>query len=141
MPSPKEADLGLRNRMSCECCGCLEGTELLTQRYSHMNSVDKFPNGDYLVSIRYTSAIYRISKQGKVVWRLGGRKSDFLQDFNFTGQHDARVVSENSTITVLSIFDNASTNDDHIPQSAQSSSFKVVALYEHQSRRRAMVSL
>lgn len=38
----------------------------------HLNSIDKFSGGDYLVSSRHMDAIYRIShKDGQVVWRLG----------------------------------------------------------------------
>ena len=59
-----------------------------------MNSVAKFPNGDYLVSIRFTYAIYRISHAtGEVVWRLGGKISDFEQDFTFSAQHDATCIA------------------------------------------------
>ena len=46
--------------------------------YFHINSVEKLPNGDYLISARNTWGVYEISgKTGKVVWRLGGKKSDF----------------------------------------------------------------
>ena len=38
----------------------------------HLNSIDKFAGGDYLISSRHMDAIYRIShKDGHVVWRLG----------------------------------------------------------------------
>ncbi|KAJ5297784.1 hypothetical protein PENANT_c012G09208 [Penicillium antarcticum] len=78
--------------------------------YFHINSVDKFPNGDYLISARHTSAIYRVSGQnGAVIWRLGGTNSTIqTTDYNFSAQHDARVNDENSTHTVLSLFDNGS---------------------------------
>ena len=106
-----------------------------------MNSVAKYPEDDYLVSIRYNNAIYRISRTGDVVWCLGGKSSDFVQDFNFSGQHDARVVSKNKTVTILSLFDNASTNMHQFRDTALASSFKVVALYENDTPRRAVVSL
>jgi hypothetical protein len=78
--------------------------------YFHINSVEKNPDGDYLISARHVSAVYKISgKDGHVMWRLNGLKSDFkLEDFQFSSQHDARFVSENSTHTVISLFDNAS---------------------------------
>jgi hypothetical protein len=105
-----------------------------------MNSVEKFPDGDYLISVRYTSAIYRVSRtSGEVVWRLGGKLTDFEQNFNFSGQHDARIVSHNETMTVISFFDNASVNMNQFDATSTVSSFKVVALYEKESPRRAVV--
>jgi hypothetical protein len=77
--------------------------------------VDKFEDGDYLVSARYTSSIHKISGvDGSVIWRLGGKLSDFelLDDFNFSSQHHARVQSVNDTTTVISFFNNASDDDD-----------------------------
>ncbi|KAJ6006975.1 ASST-domain-containing protein [Penicillium canescens] len=80
--------------------------------YFHINSVDKFSNGDYLVSARHTSCIYKVSgEDGAVIWRLGGVNPTFhMTDYNFSSQHDARVHGENSTHTVLSLFDNGSNN-------------------------------
>lgn len=74
-----------------------------------MNSVDKDANGDYLISARHTDCVYKISgKDGSIIWRLGGTNSSFiLDDFIFSGQHDARLVSVSSSITTISIFDNA----------------------------------
>ncbi|MCJ1367546.1 hypothetical protein MMC16_006680 [Acarospora aff. strigata] len=78
--------------------------------YIHINSVDKNAEGDYLVSARHTSTVYKISHlDGSIIWKLGGKQSTFaLKDFNFSMQHDARFVSEDSTTTVISLFDNAS---------------------------------
>src|SRR5262249_37087230 len=46
--------------------------------YFHVNSIDVAPDGDLLVSARNTWAVYKLSrKDGHVVWRLGGSKSDF----------------------------------------------------------------
>jgi len=46
--------------------------------YFHVNSVEKEPNGNYLISARNSSAVYEIDgKSGDVLWRLGGNKSDF----------------------------------------------------------------
>ena len=78
--------------------------------YFHINSIDKNAEGDYLISARHVSCIYKISgKDGHVIWRLHGAKSDFrLENFGFSSQHDARWHFENSTHTILSLFDNAS---------------------------------
>ena len=78
--------------------------------YFHINSIDKNADGDYLISARHVSCIYKISgKDGHIIWRLHGAKSDFhLENFAFSSQHDARWHFENSTHTILSLFDNAS---------------------------------
>ena len=73
--------------------------------YFHMNSIEVEPNGNFLVSARNTHALYEIDrKTKKVLWRLGGKKSDFKMGAgtNFAWQHDARRHGD-GTIT---IFDN-----------------------------------
>lgn len=52
----------------------------------HANSVDKCPDGDLLLSIRHTDALYKISHDGSIVWRFGGKTSDFSHDFEFSRQ-------------------------------------------------------
>lgn len=100
--------------------------------YLHMNSVDKFPNGDYLVSFRYTNSLMRLSgKTGDVLWRLGGKKSDFQTgDWVFSRQHHGRVITSNETHTVISFFDNASSSQvsDKGATTAERSSALVVLL-------------
>ena len=74
----------------------------------HANSVDKFPDGDYLLCGRHTDTLYKISgKDGSIVWRFGGKHSDFEFDDYFSGQHDARIVKHGETYTEISILDNA----------------------------------
>jgi hypothetical protein len=61
--------------------------------YFHINSVQLLPNGDYLISARNTWGTYEISHTtGRVVWRLGGKKSDFAlgPGLRFAWQHDVR---------------------------------------------------
>jgi hypothetical protein len=73
--------------------------------YFHINSVEREPGGDFLVSARNTSTVYEISRStGNVLWRLGGKKSDFTMGPGtvFHWQHDARRLPD-GTIT---IFDN-----------------------------------
>ena len=70
--------------------------------YFHVNSVEKEPDGSYLISARNSSAIYEIDgKTGNVLWRLGGKKSDFKMgpDTTFWWQHDARRRAD-GTITL-----------------------------------------
>lgn len=73
--------------------------------YFHINSIEVEPNGNFLVSARNTHAVYEIDrKTKKVLWRLGGKKSDFKLSagVRFAWQHDARRQAD-GTIT---IFDN-----------------------------------
>jgi len=73
--------------------------------YFHLNSVELEPNGNYVISARNTHTVYEIdSKTHKILWRLGGKKSDFKMGpgTNFEWQHDARM-HENGTLT---LFDN-----------------------------------
>ncbi|KAJ5500794.1 hypothetical protein N7453_009845 [Penicillium expansum] len=76
--------------------------------YFHINSVDKNAAGDYLISSRHTSAIYKISgKDGSVMWRLHGAQPSFRNiNFSFSQQHDARWLHENATHTILSLYNN-----------------------------------
>ena len=72
--------------------------------YFHINSVSDGPNGTILVSARNTSTLYLIGRDGRIIWRLGGKHSDFgpRAAVRFFYQHDARF-NPNGT---LSLFDN-----------------------------------
>ncbi|MGH9100355.1 MAG: arylsulfotransferase family protein, partial [Acidimicrobiales bacterium] len=89
-----------------------------SQRYFtpvHLNSIDVLPDGNLLVSGRWTSTIYKIDRAtGTILWRLGGKKSDFVlgPGVHFAFQHHARWHPGN----VLSMFDNESAP----PQAKQS---------------------
>ncbi|EME38173.1 hypothetical protein DOTSEDRAFT_57685 [Dothistroma septosporum NZE10] len=74
----------------------------------HLNAIDKSPEGDYLVTARYTDAVYKVSgKDGHIMWSLGGTTSSFqLQDFNFSRPHDARFVSTGETTQTITLLDN-----------------------------------
>ena len=72
--------------------------------FFHINSIDQEPNGDFLVSARNTHALYEIDhRTGKIIWRLGGKKSDFLMGKGtvFNWQHDARRLPHGD----ISVFD------------------------------------
>jgi len=76
--------------------------------YFHVNSVDIDTDGDLIVSARNTHTVYKISRaDGHVIWRLGGRKSDFEMGpgTTFGYQHDARRQDDGT----LTLFDNSST--------------------------------
>ena len=75
--------------------------------YFHINSVDIDADGHYLVSARNTWGIYKVhSVTGKVLWRLGGKRSDFQMGpgTRFAWQHDARHHEEGR---ILTLFDNS----------------------------------
>jgi hypothetical protein len=115
---------------------------LTTDSSSHTNSIDKDQEGNYLISMRYTSTIYKISgKDGSIIWRLGGKLSDFKTDFNFSSQHDAKFYSQNSSMTVISFLDNASDEWEKQPTTARTSAVKLVALYAHTKPKQAKVRL
>jgi len=74
--------------------------------YFHVNSIDVAGDGDLLVSARNTWALYKIKRRtGEVVWRLGGKKSDFAMGpgTRFAWQHDARLHDGDRLLT---LFDN-----------------------------------
>jgi hypothetical protein len=82
-----------------------KGSKAPPYDYIHLNSIDVEPNGNFLVSARNTQTIYEIDRKSKkILWRLGGKKSDFKMGSGtkFAWQHDARRQGD-GTIT---IFDN-----------------------------------
>jgi Arylsulfotransferase (ASST) len=77
--------------------------------YFHLNSIDLDRDGNLLISSRHTSTVYKVDrKSGKVIWRLGGKKSDWSIDpaAAFAFQHDVRRRPD-GTIT---LFDNAAAD-------------------------------
>jgi Arylsulfotransferase (ASST) len=101
--------------------------------YFHINSIDLAPDGDWIVSARNTWTIYKVSRRtGQVVWRLGGKKSDFAMGpmATFAWQHDARAHGDGTTI---SLFD-----DGAAPAVEKQSRGLVIQLDE--AKRRATLS-
>lgn len=76
----------------------------------HLNSIGLTDCvDDILVSSRSTWTIFRINKPtGDIVWRLGGKQSDFTIESGaeFSWQHDARFLPGN----LISMFDDNSDN-------------------------------
>ncbi|KAI2887513.1 hypothetical protein CBS63078_4526 [Aspergillus niger] len=76
--------------------------------FFHINSIDKHPNGNYLVSSRYMHTVTCISPWGEILWVLGGKRNTFKDispDKSATGitwQHDARWQSD----TIITLLDN-----------------------------------
>ncbi len=62
--------------------------------YFHANAVDLDADGNFLVSARNTSTVYKVNRAtGKIMWRLGGKKSDFKlgPGMRFDWQHSIRA--------------------------------------------------
>src|ERR671914_2760462 len=102
--------------------------------YFHINSIDVEPDNNLLVSARETSAVYKIDrKTGEVIWRLGGKRSDFEmgEGTRFAFQHDARRLPD-GTIT---IFDNGSlVFENGTPRAVEESRAIVLELDEERMR-------
>ncbi|OJD18173.1 hypothetical protein AJ78_01785 [Emergomyces pasteurianus Ep9510] len=93
--------------------------------YFHVNSVDKTPDGNYLISSRYTNTVYLLSgAEPRILWRLGGKNSDFKMDFKFSRQHNPRTRFLNETHMVISLLNNAS--DDWSTQESTSSALIIL---------------
>jgi Arylsulfotransferase (ASST) len=75
--------------------------------FFHINSVDFDSDGNLLVSSRSTHTIYKIDRSGAILWRLGGKHSDFEMGAgsSFAWQHDVRSQSDGT----LTVFDNGAT--------------------------------
>jgi hypothetical protein len=73
--------------------------------YVHLNAIDVDSDGQLLVSSRNTHTVYKIDRSsGAIIWRLGGRHSDFAMGpgASFAWQHDPRRQVDGT----LTIFDN-----------------------------------
>jgi arylsulfotransferase ASST len=73
--------------------------------YFHANSVGLAADGNIIASSRHTWTTFKINRTtGAVLWRLGGKKSDFAVDerAKFFWQHDFRQRRDGS----YSVFDN-----------------------------------
>jgi hypothetical protein len=73
--------------------------------YMHMNSVNVTQDGNLIISARATHAYYKINrKTGKLMWRMGGKKSDFKMGAGSRTkfQHDVHQLSA----TYYSAYDN-----------------------------------
>lgn len=75
--------------------------------FFHINSVDVDGDGNLLVSSRSTHTVYKLDRSGAILWRLGGKNSNFemTSGSNFAWQHDARRQPDGT----LTIFDNGAT--------------------------------
>jgi hypothetical protein len=97
--------------------------------YFHINSVDEDADGHLIVSARNTWAAYKLAwPSGRILWRLGGRRSDFAlgRGVRFYWQHDVRAHAG----AVVTVFDNGAAPAEE-PQS------RALLLHVDERRRRA----
>jgi hypothetical protein len=102
--------------------------------YFHINSIKPTPDGHFLVSARHTWGIYKVhAGTGKVLWRLGGRRSDFdlPGPAAFAWQHDAQFEND----ATIRLFDNGS--DGTVTATSES---RVLWLTLDQTARRAALT-
>ena len=88
--------------------------------YAHVNSIQVMADGDLLVSFRHLSSVFKIARtahdgfaEGDVVWKLGGRDSDFtfldtegVPDGGPCAQHTASELPNGD----IMVFDNGAWN-------------------------------
>lgn len=73
--------------------------------YFHLNSIALDGAGDLLISSRNCWGLYKVSRAtGEVLWRMGGKKSDFSlgPGAEYAWQHDAMPQADGS----ITVFDN-----------------------------------
>lgn len=90
--------------------------------FFHMNSIARDSDGNMLISARHTCALYKINrKTGRVMWRLGGKESDFkpTKGFHFCYQHDFRRHADGT----YSIFENGAGDGELKPKANKSKAF------------------
>jgi Arylsulfotransferase (ASST) len=93
--------------------------------YFHANAVTLDTDGNFLVSGRNVSTIYKINRAtGKIMWRLGGKHSDFKlgKGVRFDYQHNIRRQADGT----LTLFDNSAA-----PPTKKMSRAVTIRLDEH----------
>jgi hypothetical protein len=82
-----------------------EESYLKPHDYFHINSIDVYDENHLLISSRSTCTVYKVDrKTGEIVWRLGGKKTDFEMGpgTTFAFQHDVRRHPDG----IITIFNN-----------------------------------
>lgn len=91
--------------------------------YAHVNSIDLMEDGDLLVSFRHLSSVFKIARhahdghaEGEVVWRLGGRASDFAFVDELGGPSDGGPCAQHTATALpdgkVMVFDNGAWNQN-----------------------------
>jgi hypothetical protein len=84
--------------------------------YIHINAIALDDDGNLLLSARHTSTVYKLDRHtGAVIWRLGGKKSDFHfgPGAAFSFQHNPVIAGLNT----IRIFDNEVNPNPVLPWS------------------------
>jgi arylsulfotransferase ASST len=84
--------------------------------YFHINAVSPDEDGNLLISSRHTWTVYKLDRHsGAVIWRLGGKNSDFSlgPGVAFAYQHNPIAVDRDT----IRIFDNESNGTPVLPES------------------------
>jgi hypothetical protein len=84
--------------------------------FAHLNAAAVDTDGNLLVSSRHTWTIYKVDRRsGDVIWRLGGKRSDFefAEGASFAWQHHVRRHGDGT----LTVFDNGAGPVDSEPYS------------------------
>ncbi len=69
----------------------------------HLNSIALDRDGNLIISLRNTSAVYKVDpRTGRVIWTLGGKQSSFKMGSGTStwGQHNA-VVQQDGSVTLF----------------------------------------
>lgn len=87
--------------------------------YAHLNSVAIYSDTSFIVSTRHMEEITNIDRRtGEIIWRLGGKKSDFqfINDpLGFSHQHCPRRIENGNLI----LFDNGNLHDPSFSSSVE----------------------
>jgi hypothetical protein len=88
--------------------------------YAHANSIAMATDGNLILSCRHLDAVVKINSQtGDIIWRLGGKKSDFVfPNDPFGGpshQHCARMLANGN----LLMFDNGNLHNPPISRAVE----------------------
>jgi hypothetical protein len=101
--------------------------------YFHANAIDLDRDGNFLISARNTSTIYKVNRAtGKIMWRLGGKKSDFKlgPGVRFDWQHSIRALPNGD----LRIYDNSAAPP------VRKASRAITVRLDEQAKRATLVS-
>ena len=88
--------------------------------YIHANSIDVAADGNLILSCRHLDAVVKINYQtGDIIWRLGGKKSDFIFPNDPLGgpshQHCARMLANGD----LLMFDNGNLHNPPVSRAIE----------------------
>lgn len=101
--------------------------------YVHINSIDVDTDGNLLVNSRNTHTVYKVDRHsGEIIWRLGGKHSDFsvASGATFAWQHDVRRQADGT----LTIFDN-----EGLPNASLNESRAIVLAVDEPARTASLL--